>query len=142
MTKRKQYTKKERTRALRLHKNGWGYTRISKEIGCFPSTVKKWVEAKGQKKNPGPKHSDEKRKTAIAYYKDNVVSIRAAADEAGISPKTMARWLSEATVVTRAWSKIGREGIVKDLKAGMSKKAIAKKHSCSESWVYRVQGGG
>ena len=142
VTQRKQYTKKERARALRLHKKGWGYARISKEIGCFPSTVKKWVDASGQTKNPGPRHSDEKRKAAIAYYKDNVVSIRAAADEAGISPKTMARWLSEATVATRAWSKVGRKGIVEDLLMGMSKKDIAKKYSCSESWVYRVERGG
>lgn len=142
MTQRKQYTKKERSRALRLHKKGWGYERISKEIGCFPSTVKKWVDASGQTKNPGPRHSDEKRNAAVDYYKNNEVSIRAAARNAKVSPKTMARWLDDEDVATRVLWKVGRKEIIKDLEAGMSKKAIAKKHNCSESWVYRVQSGG
>jgi len=138
----KTYTKEQRTKALRLHKKGWGYARIASDIGCFPSTVKKWVDSAGVAKHPGPAYSSAKKKAAVDYYKNNTVSIKKAADHAGVHTRTMTRWLEESKVKTRTIEgRVGRKGIIKDLKSGMSKRAIAKKHKCSESWVYRVQRG-
>ena len=142
MSANKTYTKEQRSRALRLHKKGWGYARIASDIGCFPSTVKKWVDHAGSPKHPGPAHSTEKKKAALDYYKKNTVSIKKAADHAGVHTRTMTRWLEEGKVkIKKVEGRVGRKGIVRDLKAGMSKRAIAKKHECSESWVYRVQRG-
>lgn len=142
MTERKTYSDDDRAHALKLHRKGWGYNRIADVIGCFPSTVKKWVEKAGQAKHPGPKYPDAKRRKSVEYYKNNKVSIREAAERAGVHPRTMARWIREAKVKVREMEgRVGRAGILADLKAGMSKREIAKKHKCSESWVYRVQRG-
>lgn len=142
MSAYKTYTNEDRKRALRLHKKGWGYSRIADVIGCFPSTVKKWVDAAGVPKHDGPAHSEKKKRDAVAYYKKNMVSIKKAADHAGVHPRTMARWLRQEKVKMRKnEGRVGRKGILADLKKGMTKRLIAKKHGCSESWVYRVQRG-
>jgi transposase-like protein len=140
---RKQYSKDDRKRALRLHRKGWGYNRIADEIGCFPSTVKKWVEAAGQQKHPGPKYPKRKRDAAISHYQNNDVSIVEVAKRFEIHPRTFTRWLREEKVKIREpRSKIDRKGILADISSGMKKKDIAKKYKCSESWVYRIQSEG
>ena len=141
MSAHKTYTDKDKKQALKLHKKGWGYARIAKVIGCYPSTVKRWVDDSPQKSHPGPAYSEKVKKAAIDYYKDNKVSIRRAAKEHGVSPKTLSRWLDAECIVPRTHSRVGREGIIADLKAGMSKVNVARKHKCSESWVYRVWNG-
>jgi len=137
----KTYTNKQKKRALDLHKKGWGYARIAKVIGCYPSTVKDWVDDSPQKPHPGPAHSEKKKKAVIDYYRENKVSIRKAAKEHGISPKTLSRWLDGERIVPRTHGKFSRKEIIEDIKSGMSKVDVARKHGCSESWVYQVWSG-
>ncbi len=143
MAERKQYSNVERKQALRLHHKGWGYNRVADVIGCFPSTVKKWVEAAGQEKHPGPKHPKRKRDAAISYYKKNGVSVAEAAKRSEIHRVTLARWLREENIEMKvSKGRVSREDVLADISAGMKKKDIAEKHKCSESWVYRIQSGG
>ena len=138
----KTYSKAERRQALRLHRKGWGYSRIAEVIGCFPSTIKKWIEAAGQPKHPGPKYPDAERKLALEWYKKNDVSVSVAAKEFQVHPRTLSRWLKDDGVAIRNPHGIDRGAILQDIRSGMKKSDIAKKYNCSESWVYRIQGGG
>ena len=141
--KPKQYSKTDRNQALRLHRKGWGYNRIAEIIGCFPSTIKKWVEAAGQTKHPGPQHPKRKRDAAIKYYEKNDVSMVDVAKKFEIHPRTFARWIREEKVEMRApKAKVNRKDVLADISAGMKRREIAEKHKCSESWVYRIQSEG
>lgn len=142
MPVRKTYSKADRRQALRLHRKGWGYSRIADVIGCFPSTVKKWVEAAGLPKHPGPKHSNSTRKLAIDWYKNNDASVSLVAVKFKVHPRTLSRWLKEEGVTIRPIQGIDRNAVLRDIRSGMKKKDIAKKYDCSESWIYRIQGGG
>lgn len=93
---KKVYSAAQRAKAKRLYKKGWGYGRIAGEIGCFPSTVRKWIKGGEITPHPGPKHSDAKRKAALAYYAKNDVSITAAAKHVGVHRKTLGRWIDES----------------------------------------------
>lgn len=137
----KTYSKADKRQALRLHRKGWGYSRIAEVIGCFPSTIKKWVEAAGQPKHPGPKYPPSKRKLALDWYKKNDASVSVAASRFEIHPRTLSRWLKEEGVKLRTAQGIDRAAVLEDIRSGMKKKDIAKKYNCSESWVYRIQGG-
>jgi len=145
------YTASDRNHALRLHKEGWGYLRISEVIGCCSSTVMRWVEdaikakVPGVKKHPRLNYSEKFKKKAIAdYVARSDLSLLKVAGNHGISHHTLSRWLESAGVMTRSTkpAAYSRSAIIEDLKAGMLKKDIAVKHGCSESWVYRVQSGG
>lgn len=140
--KNRVYSKANRRQAVRLYKSGWGYGRIAQVIGCFPSTVKKWIEAAGVPKHSGPKHGQKLRRLAIDWYAKNDVSINAAAKRWNIHPRTLSRWLQEDGVEIRSPKGTDRSAILKDLASGMKRKDIAAKYGCSESWVYRVQSGG
>ncbi len=142
MTERKQYSAADRRQALRLYREGWGYKRISEIIGCFPTTIKKWVIAAGQRKHPGPKHPRSKREVALRCYQIHHISINDAARLFGIHPTTMSRWLHEEEVAIKGPRlRVNRKGVLADIVTGMRKKDIATKHECSESWVYRIQSG-
>ena len=141
MTKSGQYPKAARKQALRLHKGGWGYKRIADVIECFPSTIKKWVEAAGQEKHPSPKYPKRKREMAVGHYADNDVSIAATAKKFDVHPRTLARWLREENVEIKS-KLISRKDVLADISAGMTKREIAEKYACSESWVYKIQSDG
>jgi len=105
--------------------------------------VKKWVEAAGLPKHPGPKYPKRKRDAAIKYYKKNGVSIVAVAKKFEIHPRTFARWIREEKIEMKGpKSKINRKDVLADISAGMKKREVAKKYNCSESWVYRIQSEG
>jgi uncharacterized protein YjcR len=141
MSASKTYSKADRRQALRLHRKGWGYARIADVIGCFPSTIKKWIEAEGVPKHPGPKRSDQDRRRAVDWYRNNSVSVSAAASRFGVHSRTLSRWLREDGVPIHTAKGVDRNAILNDIRAGMKKKDIASKHGCSESWVYKVQSG-
>ncbi len=137
------YSESDRKRALDLHRKQWGYDRVAQIIGCFPSTVKKWVEAAGQQKHPGPKYPKAKRDHILNWYKKNDVTIQEVSSKFKIHPKTLSRWLREDGIAVKNVSKIiDRKSVILDIKSGMKKKDIAKKYKCSESMIYRIQNGG
>lgn len=150
MSAHKVYDAADRKTALRLYKNGWGCLRISQVIGCYPSTVKRWVDeaiATGVdiERHPAPNYSNNFRKKVIAEYLEREdLSLDNVAKKNKISPHTLHRWLADAGIATRSTKppKYDRKAIIADLEAGMKKAEIAAKHGCSESWVYRVQAGG
>jgi len=139
------YTEAERKAALRLYKEGWGCLKISDVIGCAPSTIKKWVEKAGIKKHPGPAYPQSFRKKVMdEYRKREDLSLEKVAKKNGVSPQTLHRWLERARIQTRPCRPrvVDRDGIIEELKKGeLTKKQIAEKFRCSESWVYRVQNG-
>ena len=140
------YDAKTRRRALRLYKKGRGYKRVASIIGCVPATIRQWVIAGPDVElHPKPDYSKELRKKVVGYYQSHPqLSMDKIARSHGIHPGTLARWLCDAGITPRPYKPaiIGRVGILKDLKAGMRKRDIARKRGCSESWVYRVQSGG
>jgi len=146
----KEYTAADRKTAIRLYKKGWGCLRISHIIGCYPSTIKRWIEeaiAKGEEieKHPSPNYSEKFKKKVIAeYLKREDLSLDKVAKQNEIGPHTLHRWLEGAGVATRPTKPpmYDRDAIIADIEAGMKKADIAAKHGCSESWVYRVQSGG
>lgn len=145
MTYKEPYTEVERATALRLYKEGWGYLAISQVIGCYPSTVKKWVDKAGLKKHPGPAYPKSFRDKVIdTYVSCKHLSLDRIAKDHKVSPTTLHRWLAEAGVPTRPHRPrvVDREGILEELKKGeLTRSQIADKFKCSESWVYRVQRG-
>jgi transposase-like protein len=139
----KSYTPEERTRAIELYSEGWGYRKIASAFGCAESTVKKWVERAGLEKNPKPDHDVRTRNAAVSYYKRHPeASIAATARKYKVHPKTMARWLDRSNVEIRpAPMKFSRKEILADIESGMSGAAIARKHGCSESYVSALRNG-
>jgi transposase-like protein len=145
MSAYKEYSKADRSQALRLYKNGWGQLRIANVIGCYPSTVHRWLKDAKVKTRPGPSYSEKFRKKVIAEYLERTdLSMLKVARKNKVCQQTLHRWLDEAKVTSRSTRPCvyDREAIVADIEAGMKKADIAKKHGCSESWVYRVQAGG
>jgi transposase-like protein len=137
----KRYTKSDRQKALKMHREGSGYRTIARTFGCAESTVKKWVEQAGQPKHRKPNHAAQKKRAAIRWYTDNNVSMAAAAKKYGVHPKTMARWLSEAAVPSRDIRKFDKAKILVDIEAGMPGAQVARKHGCSESYVSALRNG-
>ena len=130
--------------ALRLYKKGWGCKRISYIIGCYPSTVKRWVEKAGLDKHPGPAHPKALRKKLIAEYQRRTdMSLERLAREHGVGHESLRRWLRDAKVPIRSQrpTMFNRDAILADIKEGLPKGDIASRHGCSESWVYRIQAG-
>ena len=150
MSAHKEYDTVDRRTAIRLYKKGWGCLRISQVVGCYPSTIKRWIDnaiAKGEdiERHPPPSYPEKFKKRVIAeYLKREDLSLDKVAKKNKIGPHTLHRWLADAGIATRSTKppKYSREAILADLKAGMKRADIAAKHGCSESWVYRVQSGG
>lgn len=135
-----------RKQAIRLYdKDGWGCKKIADTIGCTPSTVRKWIDQAGIHRHDGPAYSKEFREQVIADYQaSDHMSLDNLAKEYEIAPHTLHRWLRDAGIRTRPQRPRvhDRDAILADLKAGvLTKREIAEKHGCSESWVYRVQRG-
>jgi len=150
VTVRKEYTSSDRRTAIRYYKKGWGCLRISQIIGCYPSTIKRWIERAiedgepGLEKHPPPNYPEKMKRRIIAeYLKRTDLSLDKVAKKNHIGPHTLHRWLEAAGVTTRGTrpAMYDRDAILVDILAGMKKKDIAAKHKCSESWVYRVQSG-
>lgn len=142
----RRYSKEIRKQAIRLYeKEGWGFKKIADVIGCTITTVRKWIDDAGIDHHPGPSYTKAFREQVIADYQaSDHMSLDALAKEYEISPATLHRWLRQAKVKTRPQRPRvhDREKILEDLKSGeLTKKEIAEKHGCSESWVYRVQRG-
>ncbi len=117
---------------------------MSQIIGCYPSTIKGWIEDAGIKKNASPSYPKQFRKKVVAEYLARTdLSMKKVADKNGVNHHTLFRWLSDAGIVPRASRPrmYDLEGIEADLTAGMTCPEVADKHGCSESWVYRVQSG-
>lgn len=151
MAGHREYSDAEKRQAIRLYKTtDWGCLKISQVIGCYPSTIKRWVEKAinrgepGLKKKPPPNYPEKFKKQVISEYLDRKdLSLRQVAEKNEISEHTLHRWLFDAGILTRGAKpvKYDRDAILEDIKSGMQKKDIAAKHGCSESWVYRVQAG-
>ena len=146
----KEYTETDRKTAIRLYKKGWGCLKVSQVVGCYPSTIKRWIEhaiasgTPGLEKHPSPAHPEKFRKKVIAEYLARTdQSLKKVAVANGISHHTLHRWLEREGIMTRSCRpKIySHKKILEDIKSGMKKKDIAAKYGCSESWVYRVQAG-
>lgn len=137
----KRYSDAERKSALKLYKDGWGYLKIAQTLGCYESTVRKWVEKAGLKKHPKPDHPRQRRKAAVTFYQKSDTTVAACAKKYKVSSKTMARWLRLAGVESRApKSSFDRKQILQDLQT-MTGAAVAKKHGCSESYVSALRNG-
>ena len=139
------YSKADRQQAARLYKKGWGYKRIADVIGCYPSTIKQWVEAAKLEKHPGPAHTAEKRRAAITLYEKNPnMSLEEAAFHMGVNGVTLSRWIKADGIAIHPQQRVRRvfdhEAIRKDLSKGMVGVEVALKHKCSESLVSRIKG--
>ena len=149
MSAYKEYTEADRKTAIRLYKEGWGCLRISQIVGCYPSTIKRWIEQAIEAGEDIQKHSSPgypakfKKRVIAEYLKRKDLSLDKVAKKNEVSPHTLRRWLEAAGIVTRSTKPpmYDRAAIIADIEAGMKKSAIALKHGCSESWVYRVQAG-
>lgn len=138
------YTTADRKTAYRLYRKGWGYLKISQIIGCSSSTVRKWIIAKGIDPRKVSGHPESLKAKATKYYLDNPeLSMEKVAMKHGVTPATLSRWLHSSNATVRPYRPrvVDRDGIIRDLKAGLPKKEIASRNSCSESWVYQVQRG-
>jgi transposase-like protein len=142
------YSQADRRQALRLHKKGWGYLRIAEIIGCYPMTIKRWVERANLKKHPGPAHSAKVRQKAIAAYKRATgktkiaVSLSGLAKEHGVHVSTLSRWLSKSGIrhkKARRPHAFDHAAIEAELKAGKSGVDVALSHGCSESLVSNIR---
>lgn len=150
MSAHKEYTESDHAAAVRLYKKGWGCLKISQVIGCYPSTIKRWIEdaiAAGAdiKKNPAPDYPESfKGEVIAAYLEREDLSLLKVAKLFSIGSHTLRRWLDDSGTLTRVTKPptYDRAAIIVDIASGMKKKDIATKHGCSESWVYRVQSGG
>ena len=139
-----EYTQSDKKTAYRLHKKGWGYLKISDIIGCSPTTVRDWILGKGIKPRPASGHPKALKKKAVKYYDAHPeLSMEKVAIKHEVGAATLSTWLKDAGVTVRPCRPriVNREGIIKDLEAGLPKKEIASRNSCSESWVYTVQRG-
>lgn len=138
------YTRADRQHAMRLYKKGWGYLKIANEIGCAASTVRKWVLAKGISPRPVSGYDDEfKKKVMDDYEASPDLSLEKVAKKHGVGAAALSRWLYADGRRVRPYRPriVSREGIIRDIKAGLPKSEIASRNSCSESWVYQVQRG-
>jgi len=139
------YSDSSRKQALRLYeKNGWGYAKIAEVIGCYPSTIRDWVEAAGLKKHPGPAHSGQLRRRAITAYKNakDEKSVSEVAKEHGVHVSTLSRWLAKHGIRRKSPRKpnsFDHDAIAKDLKSGMLGVDVAVRHGCSESLVSNIR---
>lgn len=138
------YSQADRRQALRLHKRGWGYLRIAEIIGCYPSTIKKWVERAKLKKHPGPAHSEKIRRKAISAYERAAgkKSVTVVASEHGIHVSTLSRWLSKSGVrrkKARRPHAFDHAAIAAELKSGKLGVDVALSHGCSESLVSNIR---
>jgi transposase-like protein len=115
------YSEPTRKQAIRLYeKNGWGYAKIAGVIGCYPSTIRDWVEAAGLKKHPGPAHSGQLRRRAVMAYKNasGDKSVSEVAREHGVHVSTLSRWLAKHGVrrkKARKANSFDHKSIAKDL---------------------------
>lgn len=129
--------------ACRLYKEGWGFYKISRVFDCDPSTVRRWIIKEGVEIRKF--HYSEKEKSeAVKFYKENTsLTLSKAADRIGVSVNTLKRWLSDHGVETHqnVYRTTDRNAILRDIKAGLHKKEIARRNSCSERWVYKIQAG-
>lgn len=90
-----------------------------------------------------PYPADFKAKVVDEYVRREDLSLERVATKNGIHHRTLWRWLDKAGICSRPSRPrlFDNEQIWKDIRSGMKKEAIAKKHGCSVSWVYRVQSG-
>ncbi len=138
------YTEVDRNAAVRLHRKGWGYLKISQVIGCAPSTARKWILKAGVDTHSRIDHAKDTRAKAIEFYVAHPeISMKKVAVKHGVYPATLSKWLCAEGVARRPHRPrmVSKEGILSDLKLGYSKKDIAQRNNCSESWVYRIQRG-
>jgi|GEM_PF-5037759 len=138
------YTDEDRKRAISLYRDDkWGFKRVANEIGCSMGTVRRWIDSAGIDHHPGPAYTPHFKDTVISDYKiSDHISLDQLAKDYEISPQTLHRWLRGAGVETRSQRPRvhNYESIIEDLKGGtLTKKEIAEKNGCSESWVYKVQ---
>lgn len=137
-----EYTQSDKKTAYRLYRKGWGYLKISDIIGCSPTTVRDWILDKGIKPRKVSGHPESLKKKVIKYYVEHPeLSMEKVAIKHEVGAATLATWLKDAEVTVRPYRPriVDQEGVLKDLKAGLPKKEIATRNSCSESWVYTVQ---
>jgi hypothetical protein len=87
-------------------------------------------------------HSDDRRKQQVLDLVNAGVSVSAAAGEVGVAVATAMAWLAAAGIAVPRRPKIlGPEvlaSLVKDLRTGMDKSEVAKKHGVSVMTVTRV----
>ena len=137
------YSNEDKVRAVSLYRDDkWGFKRVAEELGCSIGTIRRWVDKAGIEHHSTPAYTAEFKEAVIADYKvSHHLSLDQLAKDYQISPNTLHRWLREAGVETRPQRPRVHnvESILEDLRGGMTKKNIAEKNGCSESWVYKVQ---
>lgn len=135
----KRYSEEEKQRAIELYESGLGFWKVAKEFGCYPSTVKKWVEKAGVQKHSQNKHSDELKQKAVEYYKTHDHSITDVGYIFGIAKSTLEKWIYEAGIAKGRFQ-FDHDKILEDLKT-MSGTDVAVKYGCSESLVSMIKNG-
>lgn len=138
------YSDASRKQALRLYREGWGYAKVAEVIGCYPTTIRDWVEAAGVEKHPGPARPAQLRRRAIVAYKEanGKKSISEVAKKFGIHGSTLSRWLAKHGIrkqKPRKPNSFDHEAIARDLESGMLGVDVALKHGCSESLVSNIR---
>lgn len=140
--RKSRYSDKDKEYAIERHAEGWGYNKIADVLGCSPTTIRKWILDEGISPRSGPAIPNEIVKKAIDRYTEGNESIAHIAREMGITPVTVSRWLNKNGVSIRHnTGRVNRSEVLKDIKDGMKKEDIAKKHKCSVSNIYRIQSG-
>jgi len=137
------YCQSEKDAAIRLYRKGWGYLRISQVVGCSASTIRKWIVASGECESSerSRRHPEDLKVKAVDYYLSEGLSLKRAALHFGVGEATLRRWVIQSGNITRKKRPdvLDNKGILQDLRDGIPKAEIARRRSCSETWVYRVQ---
>lgn len=136
---KKKFTEEEKKMAIDLYQSGLGYKKISKIVGCYPSTIKKWVEKLDLDKNQWPKHDDNIKQKVLDYYRNNESTISDVSYIFSIPKSTIEKWICKAGIYKEK-KKYDRNQIIEDIKT-MSGSDVAKKHGCSESLISLIKNG-
>lgn len=98
---RRSFTKEFKNEVLNLIKKGETRTSIAKKMNVGMSTICKWAERAGLKKNPTASYSLEFVQRVLSDVR-NGMSVREAGQVHNVSMKTIYRWISEDNLDKRA----------------------------------------